>query len=183
VGRWFPRPSLGGFPIRFPHPDDPGDTGWHVEGGYLPDGGEDSWVNLRSRDRALLMLFLFSDVDQADAPTRIKLGSHLDVPPFLLPTGEDGMPAATLAQLMERAGRLDAPDRTLALATGAAGDVYLCHPFLVHAAQPHHSSTPRFMAQPPLHPRGLLDLHRPDGAFSPVERAGRLGLDLEQQST
>jgi hypothetical protein len=30
--------------------------------------------------------------------------------------------------------------------------VYLCHPFLVHAAQPHHGDRPRFMGQPPLHP-------------------------------
>jgi hypothetical protein len=192
VGRWFPRPSLGGFPIRFPHPDEPGDTGWHVEGSYLPDGAEDYWVNLRSRDRALLMLFLFSDVGQADAPTRIKVGSHLDVPPFLLPAGEDGMPGGRLAQILEQAGKLDVPDRPLALATGAAGDVYLCHPFLVHAAQPHHGRSPRFMAQPPLHPRGLLDLDRPDGAPSrrpaptttrrwrpparpPTARSGRMG--------
>ena len=50
-----PPPSLGGFPIRFPHPYEPGDTGWHVEGSYLPNGEEDYWVNLRSRDRALIM--------------------------------------------------------------------------------------------------------------------------------
>jgi hypothetical protein len=179
VGRWFPRPSLGGFPIRFPHPDEPGDTGWHVEGSYLPDGEQDYWVNLWSRDRALLMLFLFSDVGRADAPTRIKVGSHLDVPPFLLPAGQDGMPGATLAQTMDQAGKLNAPDRPLALATGAAGDVYLCHPFLVHAAQPHHGSSPRFMAQPPLHPKGPLDLDRPDDTSSPVERGVRHGLDLD----
>lgn len=183
VGRWFPRPSLGGFPVRFPHPDEPGDTGWHVEGSYLPDGEQDWWLNLRSRDGALLMLFLFSDVGQADAPTRIKVGSHLDVPPFLLRAGEDGMPAATLAQTMEQAGKLDAPGRPLALATGAAGDVYLCHPFLVHAAQSHHGSNPRFMAQPPLHPTGPLGLDRPDGAYSPVERAVRHGLDLDDQNS
>ena len=44
------------------------------------------------------------------------------------------------------------------LATGSAGTVYLCHPFLVHAAQAHHGSTPRFMAQPPLYPRVSLEL-------------------------
>jgi hypothetical protein len=179
VGRWFPRPSLGGFPIRFPNPEDPGDTGWHVEGSYLPDGEEAYWVNLRSRDRALLMLFLFFDVGQADAPTRIKVGSHLDVPPFLLPAGQDGMPGATLAQTMDQAGKLNAPDRPLALAAGAAGDVSLRHPFLVHAAQPHHGSSPRFMAQPPLHPKGSLDLDRPDDTSSPVERAVRHGLHLD----
>jgi hypothetical protein len=34
------------------------------------------------------------------------------------------------------------------LATGQAGDVYLCHSFLVHAAQRHRATTPRFRAQP-----------------------------------
>lgn len=34
VGRWIPRKSLGGFPIRFPHSDDPGDTGWHVDASF-----------------------------------------------------------------------------------------------------------------------------------------------------
>jgi len=31
AGRWIPRESLGGFPIRFPHRGDPGDTGWHAD--------------------------------------------------------------------------------------------------------------------------------------------------------
>ena len=35
---------------------------------------------------------------------------------------------------------------------GDAGTVYLCHPFLVHAAQPHRGVRPRFLAQPPLLP-------------------------------
>jgi hypothetical protein len=30
-GRWHPRADLGSFPVRFPHADDPGDTGWHVD--------------------------------------------------------------------------------------------------------------------------------------------------------
>ncbi len=35
------------------------------------------------------------------------------------------------------------------LATGHAGDVYLCHPFLVHAASwPHRGTRPRVIAQP-----------------------------------
>ncbi len=39
-------------------------------------------------------------------------------------------------------------DCEVALATGEAGTVYLCHPFLVHAAQIHRGKRPRFMAQP-----------------------------------
>jgi hypothetical protein len=30
-GRWLPRDGLGSFPVRFPHSDDPGDAGWHVD--------------------------------------------------------------------------------------------------------------------------------------------------------
>ena len=170
VGRWLPRDGLGTFPIRFPHPDDPGDAGWHMDASYANS------LNLRSRDRALLMLFLFSDVGPADAPTRIKVGSHLDVPPFLAPAGERGMNMFALCTAMDAAGKLDNPDRPLALATGQAGDVYLCHPFLIHAAQPNRGTVPRFMAQPPLLPAAPLDLNRADGAYSPVERAIRLGL-------
>ncbi|SNQ48468.1 conserved hypothetical protein [Frankia canadensis] len=176
AGRWRPRSGIGTFPIRFPHPDDPGDAGWHMDGGYLPDGETWFWLNILSRDRALLMLFLFSDVGPDDAPTRVKAGSHLDVVPFLAPAGERGRNMLKLCQEMDAAGKLDSPDRPQALATGQAGDVYLCHPFLIHAAQRHRGSVPRFLAQPPLDPAGLLDLDRADGAYSPVERAVRRGL-------
>ncbi len=149
-GRWLPRPSLGTFPIRFPSCDEPADTGWHAEASFQGDDG--SWrLNVESKGRALLMLFLFSDVDEDDAPTRIRVGSHLEV-------------LNTTA------------DRQVALATGEAGTVYLCHPFLIHAAQPHHGTRPRFMAQPPLYPAEPLQLERADGRYSPVEIAIRLGL-------
>ena len=86
AGRWIPRDGLGTFPIRFPHPGDPGDTGWHMEGSYTVEGERGYCLNLRSRGRALLMLFLFSDTGPDDAPTRIKVGSHLDVPARTAPT-------------------------------------------------------------------------------------------------
>jgi hypothetical protein len=129
AGRWVPRDGLGTFPIRFPHPDDPGDTGWHIDGSYTPEGQHEYWLNLRSRGRALLMLFLFSDIDADNAPTRIVVGSHLDVSPFLESHGERGMHMFGLCKSMDAAGKLDSPDRPLALATGQTGDVYLCHPF------------------------------------------------------
>jgi hypothetical protein len=179
AGRWRPRTGLGTFPIRFPHAEDPGDAGWHIDGGYSQPGDPWPWLNIQSRDRALLMLFLFSDVGPDDAPTRIRVGSHLDVPPFLAPAGDAGRSMLELCQEMDAAGRLDAPDRPLAFATGQAGDVYLCHPFLIHAAQANHRGTPRFLAQPPLDPTGLLDLDRPDGAYSPVEVAVRRSLRLD----
>jgi hypothetical protein len=175
AGRWLPRSSLGSFPIRFPSAEDPGDAGWHVDASFPGDdpGNYLAWrINAQSRGRALLMLFLFSDVTEADAPTRIRAGSHRDVARILAPEGEAGL------DFMALAGRLAATGgRAEALATGPAGTVYLCHPLLAHAAQPHRGHVPRFMAQPPLLPRGPLDPWRGDGAASPVERAIRLALE------
>ena len=175
-GRWMPRQSLGGFAVRFPHPDDPGDTGWHIDASFPPAERADSYfdwrVNVRSDGRALLMLFLFSDVSERDAPTRIRPGSHLIVPRLLAPAGEEGMSMVEISKLAEQqTGGL--PETA---ATGAEGTVYLCHPFLVHAAQPHRGATPRFLAQPPLIPKERFELTRPDGNYSFVEKAIRLGL-------
>jgi hypothetical protein len=63
-----------------------------------------------------------------------------------------------------------------ALALGAAGTVFLCHPFLVHAAQSHPGNTPRFMAQPCLFPRVPFELDRKGGDYSLAEEAIRAGL-------
>ncbi|MFI9047980.1 phytanoyl-CoA dioxygenase family protein [Streptomyces sp. NPDC053427] len=169
AGRWNAPGGLGTFPLRFPSDEEPGDDGWHLEAGFAGDGGEYR-VNLRSRGRALLMLFLFSDVGPEDAPTRVRVGSHLDVPPLLADAGDEGREWFALCQDAVPASE----GRREVAATGAAGDVYLCHPFLVHAAQPHRGRVPRFMAQPPLDPTGLLDLG--EASPTPVERAVRKGL-------
>jgi hypothetical protein len=177
AGRWIARDSLGGFPLRFPHPDDPGDTGWHIDASFpsgAPDAGYMEWrVNLESRGRALLMLFLFTDTEEQDGPTRIRVGSHLRVPKLLKEAGDDGLPFSEIS----RAAEAVTADLTEAVAAGAAGTVYLCHPFLVHAAQPVRGVRPRFMAQPPLYPKAPLSLNRSDGDYSLVERAIILGLE------
>lgn len=167
-GRWLPRGSVGTFPVRFPSPTDPGDCGWHVDASF---GTEEpdflKWrANVTSRGRALLMLFLFSDVGEHDAPTRIRAGSHLDLARRLAPHGEEGLTLGELAST----GFRESEARAEAQATGLAGTVYLCHPFLVHAAQPLvRGAQPRFLGQPALLPRVPLDPWRDDA--SPVERA------------
>ena len=77
----------------------------------------------------------------------------------------------------ELAGKLDElPKRKEMFATGEAGTIYLCHPFLVHSAQQHRGSTPKFMAQPPLLLKGELSISGSDISYSPVEKAIRLGI-------
>lgn len=171
VQRWIPCRSMGTFPVRFPSADNPGDTGWHVDASFEgPDAKTyfDWRVNIRSKGRGLLMLFLFSDVSEKDAPTRIRVGSHIDVAKMLLSSGNNGL------SFMELAERIpDLPEHEEVLATGEAGTVYLCHPFIVHAAQPHVGTEPRFLAQPPLLLREELSLQREDGNYTPLEQSIR----------
>jgi len=149
-GRWMRCGAMGTFPIRFPSNEDPGDAGWHIDVSFGGDPADFlSWrANIHSKGRRLLMLFLFSDVGQDDAPTRIRLGSHQDIARRLAPAGDAGLSLGELAAT----GFEESAHRPEMLATGEAGTVFLCHPFLVHSAQLHRGKNPRFMAQPPLLP-------------------------------
>jgi len=173
-GKWVPCMSMGTFPVRFPSNVDSGDTGWHVDAGF-PGGDPNDYfnwrININSKGRALLMLFLFSDITKLDAPTRILKGSHMDVARLLQPKGDAGLTFMELAKkLPEFSGRDEE------LATGKAGSVYLCHPFLAHAAQQHRGTEPKFMAQPPLLIKSGFSLKGSE-PYSPVEEAIKIGLD------
>jgi hypothetical protein len=173
-GKWKPCMSIGSFPVRFPSTVDAGDTGWHVDAGFPGDDPTDylaARVNIKSKGRALLMLFLFSDVAESDAPTRILKGSHLDVARLLKPEGDSGLSFMELAMKLS-----ELPKRDEVLAVGKAGTVYLCHPFLVHAGQRHRGQQPKFMAQPPLLPQSDFNIDA-KGPFSPVEEAIRKALN------
>jgi hypothetical protein len=176
-GRWRSLATLGTFVVRFPSADAPGDDGWHVDASFGWDHADFlEWrVNVASRGRALLILFLFSDVGEDDAPTRLRVGSHVDIARRLAPAGEAGMTLRALAA-DDFAGSAARPE---ALAVGPAGTVYLCHPFLVHAGQRHRGRRVRFLAQPPLLPARPLALERDDQAYLPVEIAIRRALGLD----
>jgi hypothetical protein len=165
-GRWPPRRGVGGsVPVRFPNEDDPGYASWHFDSGS--PRGDKTWSSVQSPTRALLSLFLFSDVGEDDAPTLLLRGSHLDVAALLGPAGEEGLEWSSLESRLPSA----AFEREVVAATGAAGDVYLCHPFLVHRASwPHRGRSPRLMAQPSVWLKEPYALTDPDAAF-PVEQA------------
>lgn len=168
--RWLPKRGLGTFPIRFPSEVDPGDAGWHIDGSFEGEGG--LRVNLHSRGRALLCLYLFSDVEPDGAPTRVRVGSHRAVPPILRDSGDDGRLAGEVAAQIQ-----DLESFPVVPAVGSAGDVFLCHPFLVHAATwPHRGKAPRFLGQISTEPTEPLSLHRRASEESPVERAIREAL-------
>jgi hypothetical protein len=164
-GRWTKRQGVGGaIPVRFPGEERPGGIGWHFEGSYDVDG--QWWTNVRSRGRGLLALFLFDDVGDDDAPTRLVVGSHLAVPRLLTPAGEPGAHGDTVMPGL----RPSILCRQVAHATGKAGDVILCHPFLLHTATwPHRGTRPRMMAQPGVEVLGGFAIDGTDP--SPIARA------------
>ena len=175
VNRWIPCRSVGTFPVRFPSDKQPDDTGKHVDASFPGDDPANyfEWrVNVKSKGRALLMLIFYSEVSDNDAPTVIYKGSHVDVAKLLYPEGDAGLSFMALADKLNRL-----PERDEVFATGMAGTVYLCHPFLIHSAQAHKGNTPKFMAQPPLLLRNELSIAGSDAGYAPVERAIRLGLD------
>jgi len=159
--------------VRFAAEDERANAGYHIEGSYAPPDGDPraGWVNIRSRSRGLLALFLFTDVGRDDAPTRLLCGSHLAVPQFLAPYGEAGTDSDA------DFWRPSTLCRMAAHTTGKAGDVFLCHPFMVHTATwPHRGTGPRMIAQPAVNaPDGfVLDGSDP----SPVAQAIVKGLAM-----
>jgi len=143
-GNWTRLPGVGGtVPVRFRSESDPGDAGWHIDGSYEIEGRY--FANIHSRSRALLALFLFTNVTERDAPTEIIIGSHQDVPPILSRYGDDGVFFGEVVPQLPGSTF----ERPRAFATGMAGDVYVCHPFIVHRATwPHRGQRPRIVAQP-----------------------------------
>jgi hypothetical protein len=175
-GCWRPCISVGTLPVRFPSPNEPNDTGWHVDASFGFDGETADFMdwrtNIHSRGRALLMLLLFSDVGEEDAPTRIRTGSHRDIARALASAGESGLRLRDLIPHISATS-----SRHEVMATGPAGTVYLCHPFLVHSAQMHRGRAPRFLAQPPLLPVKEHWLNGPARSDVPVARAITLALE------
>jgi hypothetical protein len=174
AGRWTPEIAAGrAVAVRFPSLGR-GNSGYHIEGSFGPRGGPYR-CNVRSRGRGLLALMLFGDVGPQDAPTRLVSGSHLYVPEFLAPYGEDGTVSDGCYW------RPSVLCRPVVHATGEAGDVFLCHPFIVHTATwPHTGVSPRMIAQPAVHVRDGFAIDGSDPA--PVAQAIVAGLKMAAQS-
>ncbi|GAS87100.1 mitomycin antibiotics/polyketide fumonisin biosynthesis protein [Mycolicibacterium brisbanense] len=140
AGGWQPRHALGNIPVRFPVRPPADDRGWHIDLNTPDSTG--GWM-VSGRPHTMLLLTLLSEVGPDDAPTRIRVGSHHDVATVL---GWEPVDAVTAGAMVDAVSRA----RRVAHATGLPGDMYLLHPFTVHAADEHRGSTPRFMSQAPI---------------------------------
>jgi hypothetical protein len=175
AGRWIRRADVSGeVPVRFPSEEYPGEIGWRIEGSWRDDDRGDFWAEVRSTGRGLSpsssspmsgRATLRPGWCSARTGTRRRCWSGRPH------EGRRGCPMATYRPGL----RPSVLCRTVAEATGAAGDVYLCHPFIVHTATwPHRGTQPRMMAQPGVEVPDGFQLDGTDG--SPVARAIVAGL-------
>ncbi len=163
-GRWIQDGWLGYWPVLFPGfaapPWTAPEFGWHVDGGHFR---RHPW----SPERALLTLFLLSDIGPGDGGTAVSVGSHRMVAGLLAEAEPAGL---THGDLLARAN--SEPRAEVREVTGAAGDVVLLHPLLLHAQSENTGGRVRFIANPYLSAREPLAAT--GERASPVERAMRL---------
>jgi hypothetical protein len=162
-------------------------NGWHWDGIHFKH-------TVDAPNQGLLVLATFSEIAPRGGGTLVAAGSHRIVARFLA-KHEEGLELSSaiktcvaenpwlnelsggtqqvadrVAYFMEQ-DHLDETGQPLRVveATASPGDVYLCHPFLFHAASQNHSGAPRFMCNrttPMTRPMNVRELTKQS---SPVE--------------
>jgi hypothetical protein len=152
-----------GFPTRFPRDCD---TLWHIDGDWFTH-------HVTSAEQVLTPIFLWDDVDVDDSPTLLGVGSHLAVARLLADTEPEAISGERIGRVVHDNVTCDDVEQ----ATGAAGDVIICHPFLAHTINPAGPMRPRRISNVAVHGRAPLR-HTTTSAhhLTPVELAIRNAL-------
>lgn len=105
------------------------------------------------------------NVDHDGGPTLLARGTHREVARLLARREPEGIPGDRIGSTVHDAINVvvDAVP-----ATGTAGDVYVCHPFLAHSFNPIGPTEPRVVSNVCVHGRSAIDLRSPS---TPVDRA------------
>ena len=149
-------------------PPGPSTPGWHLDGDFFLHF-------LDSPEQALLVVVLFSDIHPQGGGTFIACDS-IPVAARYLAVHPEGVDVHAFPCKEFVRGCRDFRETT-----GKAGDVFLLHPFTLHASSYNHRPEARFMINPVAHFREPMCFdRRSDGsAYSPVEQAvlNALGVD------
>jgi hypothetical protein len=144
--------------------------GWHKDGDFFRHF-------LDSPEQGLLTLVLWSDVHHRGGATFVAADSVGPVARFLADHPEGIVPPGGVGlgypypDLLSRC-------HDFVEATGKVGDVYLLHPYVLHAKSRNSLRRPRFITNPPLTLAEPMRFDRPDP--SPVERAVLRALGVER---
>ncbi|GIJ45329.1 hypothetical protein Val02_22150 [Virgisporangium aliadipatigenens] len=157
-------------------PASPASPGWHKDGDFFRH-------YLDSPEQGLLTLVLWSDVRHQGGATFVAadsvgpvarfLAAHPEgAYPFPQPPGVDDAPVFSFPDLA-------ASCREFVEATGEVGDVYLLHPYVLHAKSQNVLRLPRIITNPPLTLAEPMRFDRSDpNDHSLVERAVLQALDV-----
>ncbi len=131
--------------------------GWHVDGDFFLHF-------LDSREQALLILVLWTDVVHQGGPTYLATDSVPVMSRYLAdhPAGVEPNGFDFSAHVKEC--------HRFAEATGKAGDVFLVHPFTLHASSQNPLRRPRIITNPTLILKEPMRFSRPEGDYSLVEQ-------------
>jgi hypothetical protein len=157
-GRWHLAANWG-FPTRLPGPGGPA-VGWHIDGDWFTH-------HLPSGEQVLSPIFLWDDVGPDDGPTLLAVGSHHAVARLLNDAEPEGVPGEEIGRFVNR----QLPVGETVAATGSAGDVIICHPFLAHSVNPVGPMRPRYISNVAVHGFAALNLDASTAELLPVERA------------
>lgn len=165
-------------------PASPASPGWHKDGDFFRHF-------LDSPEQGLLTLVLWTDVRQFGGATFVAADSVGPVARFLADHPEGVYPPKLALEIPQ--GTREGPDPVILAydeligqchdfveATGEVGDVYLLHPFVLHAKAQNVLRVPRIITNPPLTLAEPMRFHRPDGDYSLVERAVLRGLGVDR---
>jgi hypothetical protein len=158
-------------------PASPAAPGWHKDGDFFRHF-------LDSPEQGLLTLVLWSDVQHQGGATFVAADSVGPVARFLAQHPEGVYPR----EHGQKHGLLSFPYPQLVgqcsefvEATGRVGDVYLLHPYVLHAKAQNVLRVPRYITNPPVTMAEPFCFDRSDPAeYSPVELAVLRGLGVDR---
>lgn len=148
-------------------PAGPDCPGWHKDGDFFLHF-------LDSPEQGLLVIPLWTDVVHQGGPTYIATDSLPVIARFLADRPEGVQPNGFdfRARIQEC--------KEFGEAVGEAGDVYLLHPFMLHAVSQNVLRAKRVITNPPLALAEPMKFKREDGAYSPIEQAVLNALGVEE---
>ncbi|HCL31633.1 MAG TPA: hypothetical protein DIC52_24790 [Candidatus Latescibacteria bacterium] len=141
-------------------------SGWHKDGDWFRHF-------LDSPEQGLLTIVIWSDIGPQSGGTFVAPDSIAPVARFLRKRPVGYHPAEV------RFGDLIGECTEFEEVTGQVGDVFLLHPYMLHAASNNPSGRPRFITNPPVSLREPMCFCRANGDYSPVEGAVLRALGVE----
>ncbi|MEX0885716.1 MAG: phytanoyl-CoA dioxygenase family protein [Phycisphaeraceae bacterium] len=149
-------------------PPSPALKGWHKDGDFFRHF-------LDSPEQGLLTLVCWSDVRPRSGATFVATDSVAPVARCLADNPQGLLPKELPSrELIGACSRFTE-------AVAEAGDIFLLHPYILHASSQNEARRPRVISNPPMQLKEPMNFNREDPAdFSPVERAGLRGLGVER---